>query len=222
MHLRVKRELSSFGTVRHTRRYMQCGALALYSPTHRRACIPTRMASQPAGRRYICMWSTKRAHVRGVVSPGSGAPAFHLLLKFKHSCSDLGQLRPTTLTMSASTLFKRISQRAGSLRWRLIGGSSLQVQPGLARPTPLKPSGARKTLRFVSVLTASGAVAASAAYCAGQADSRMYLVQDVSSKTVSIQRAEEYHGTRFTISYVLKIALGVIYPERLTPRPASQ
>ncbi|PTB47031.1 uncharacterized protein TrAFT101_003532 [Trichoderma asperellum] len=90
--------------------------------------------------------------------------------------------------MSASTLFKRIAQRADSLTWRL-GGSSMQVQPGLARPTPLKPSGARKTLRFISVLTASGAVAASAAYYARQADSRMYLVQDVSSKTLGSEDA---------------------------------
>lgn len=183
---------------------MQCGALALLSPpTHRCACIPTRMASQPAGPRYTCRRKgpmSAELFLQGVVRLSS----IFCLLKFKHSCSGLNQLRPTTSTMSASTLFNRIAQRAGSLRWRLIGGSSMQVQPGLARPTPLKPSGARKTLRFFSVLTASGAVAASAAYCARQANSRMYLVQDVPSKTVSIRRAEEQHGTRFTIFLLMQ------------------
>lgn len=98
-----------------------------------------------------------------------------------------GPTSSTTLAMSASTSFKTIAQWAGSLRSRW------------ARLTPLKPSGARKMSRLVPVLAASGVVAMSAGYCARQANTRMYLVQDaanVPGKTVSIQRTEEQHSTR--------------------------
>lgn len=119
----------------------------------------------------------ERAHVRGIVS---------------------GQLCPTTIAMSASTSFKTIAQGIGSLRLRLCG-SAMQLQPPWARPMSLKPSGARKMSRFVYILAASGVVATSAGYCTRQTNTRMYLVQDaadVPSKTVSIQRTEEQHGTR--------------------------